>query len=178
MVEQLADGYEFLQQDPKDIHRIIVLHKECNTPSSITIVNFKNGQRCTKCKRINNFKKLIYDLVGDEYLLLNYEASPKKSVFLHNDPNCLKEINISNTNFLKLRHCTECGKDKNHNYESPYTRKPIDLRSHHTVEFKQQIVDAYHNGKRKCDIIREYNINDSSLDRWIARLDNATDTSS
>jgi len=174
MVEQLAVGYEFLHQDPDDLSRIIVLHKECNTPSSITIVNFKNGQRCTKCKRVNNFKKQIYDLVGDEYLLEKYEDYLGKSTFLHNEPSCMKEIYTSNTNFLKLQHCTECGKDKNHSYRRPCTRKTIDLRSHHTVEFKQQIVDAYHRGKRKCDIIREYNIAESSLDRWIAKIDNTS----
>lgn len=86
----------------------------------------------------------------------------------------MKEIYTSNSNFLKLQHCTECGKDKNHNYRRPHIRKPIDLRFRYADEFKQQIVDAYKSGKRKCDIIREYNIAESSLDRWIAKVDNAS----
>ena len=102
MVEELTNEYDFINQDPKDSSRIIVLHKECNTPSSIAIVNFKSGQRCTKCKFINNFKKKIYNLVGDEYLLLNYEVGKKKSVFLHNDPNCMKKIYASNNVFFRL----------------------------------------------------------------------------
>lgn len=85
----------------------------------------------------------------------------------------MKEIYTSNANFLKLQHCTECGKDKNHNYIRPHIRKPVDLRFRYTDEFKQQIVDVYHSGKRKCDIIREYNIAESSLDRWIAKIDSA-----
>ena len=36
-----------------------------------------------------------------------------------------------------------------------------------TTELKQQIVQLYHSGKRKCDIIREYDIASSLLDRWI-----------
>lgn len=36
-----------------------------------------------------------------------------------------------------------------------------------TPELKQQIVQLYHSGKRKCDIIREYDIASSLLDRWI-----------
>lgn len=36
-----------------------------------------------------------------------------------------------------------------------------------TPEFKQQIVDLYRSGKRKCDIVREYDIANSLLDKWI-----------
>lgn len=42
-------------------------------------------------------------------------------------------------------------------------RKP---RSY-TDELKQQIVQLYYNGKRKCDICREYDIATSLLDKWI-----------
>ena len=41
-----------------------------------------------------------------------------------------------------------------------------------TPEFKQQIVDLYRSGKRKCDIIREYDISASLLDKWIAQATN------
>lgn len=36
-------------------------------------------------------------------------------------------------------------------------------------EFKQQMVDLVENGKSKKEIIREYNLGSSSLDRWILR---------
>ncbi|CUX30283.1 Transposase [Clostridium sp. C105KSO13] len=42
-------------------------------------------------------------------------------------------------------------------------RKP---RSY-TDEFKQQLVQLYQNGKRKCDICREYDIATSLLDKWL-----------
>ncbi|MBE5967431.1 MAG: IS3 family transposase [Lachnospiraceae bacterium] len=41
-----------------------------------------------------------------------------------------------------------------------------------TPEFKQQIVDLYRSGKRKCDIIREYDISGSLLDKWITQATN------
>lgn len=41
-----------------------------------------------------------------------------------------------------------------------------------TPEFKQQITDLYRSGKRKCDIIREYGIAGSLLDKWIAQAAN------
>jgi transposase len=36
-----------------------------------------------------------------------------------------------------------------------------------TDEFKQQIVQLYLNGKPRQEIIREYNLNPSSIDRWV-----------
>jgi len=32
-------------------------------------------------------------------------------------------------------------------------------------EFKKQIVDLFHHGKKKCDILREYDIYNSVLDK-------------
>ena len=36
-----------------------------------------------------------------------------------------------------------------------------------TPEFKSQLVALYENWKRKCNIIREYDISGSLLDKWI-----------
>jgi len=36
-------------------------------------------------------------------------------------------------------------------------------------EFKNQMVQLYLNGKRKSDLIREYNLTASALDKWIIR---------
>ena len=40
-------------------------------------------------------------------------------------------------------------------------------RRTYTDEFKNQLVQLYLNGKRKCDIVREYDISSSLLDKWI-----------
>jgi transposase len=40
-----------------------------------------------------------------------------------------------------------------------------------TAEFKSQIVLLYQNGKRKCDIISEYDIAPSLLDKWIKQAE-------
>ena len=42
-----------------------------------------------------------------------------------------------------------------------------------TTEIKQQTVDLYRGGKRKSDIIREYDIGSSTLDRWISQSKNS-----
>ncbi|OUM45907.1 hypothetical protein BW425_26730 [Bacillus pseudomycoides] len=36
-----------------------------------------------------------------------------------------------------------------------------------TAEFKRQMVQLYQNGKPRKDIIKEYELTPSSLDRWI-----------
>ena len=42
------------------------------------------------------------------------------------------------------------------------TRRP---RRTYTDEFKNQLVQLYLNGKRKCDIVREYEVSSSLLDK-------------
>lgn len=51
--------------------------------------------------------------------------------------------------------------------------KTVKTRRTFTDEFKQQIVDLHRNGKRKCDIIREYDIANSLLDKWISQSNNS-----
>ncbi len=50
----------------------------------------------------------------------------------------------------------------------PERRKPGTRRTY-TSEFKQQLVDLYRNGKRKCDIRRECDIASFLLYKWIAQ---------
>jgi len=45
-------------------------------------------------------------------------------------------------------------------------------RRTYTDEFKNQLVQLYLNGKRKCDIVREYDIAASVLDKWIKQSEN------
>ena len=54
-----------------------------------------------------------------------------------------------------------------------FQNKEPRLRRTFTPELKQQIVDLYRGGKRKCDIIREYDIASALLDKWIAQAYNS-----
>ncbi len=44
-------------------------------------------------------------------------------------------------------------------------------RRTYTDEFKEQIVQLYKNGKRKCEILREYELSSSLIDKWIRQAD-------
>lgn len=41
-----------------------------------------------------------------------------------------------------------------------------------TEEFKKQMVQLYENGKSRADIVREYKLTASALDRWIKQANN------
>ena len=51
--------------------------------------------------------------------------------------------------------------------EKKQRRKP----RKYTDAFKQQLVDLYHAGKRRCDICREYDISTSLFDKWVKQAD-------
>jgi len=40
-----------------------------------------------------------------------------------------------------------------------------------TAEFKSQLVKLHQNGKRKCDIINEYDISPSLFDKWVKQAE-------
>jgi len=42
-----------------------------------------------------------------------------------------------------------------------------------TKEFKNQMVQLYLNGKPRADIIREYQLTPSSLDRWVSQFNHS-----
>ncbi|MCX4270354.1 MAG: IS3 family transposase [Lachnospiraceae bacterium] len=53
--------------------------------------------------------------------------------------------------------------------ETKQKRKP----RKYTDEFKQQLVDLYRSGKRRCDICREYDIAHSLFDKWVKQAENS-----
>lgn len=53
--------------------------------------------------------------------------------------------------------------------ETKQKRKP----RKYTDEVKQQLVDLYHSGKRRCDICREYDIAHSLFDKWVKQAENS-----
>ena len=54
--------------------------------------------------------------------------------------------------------------------EQKQRRKP----RKYTDEFKQQLVELYRSGKRRCDICREYDIATSLFDKWVKQASNSS----
>ena len=55
--------------------------------------------------------------------------------------------------------------------ETKMARKIMKRRTF-TEEFKNKIVQLYNNGKKKCEIIREYDLSSSLLNTWIKQFEN------
>ena len=45
-----------------------------------------------------------------------------------------------------------------------------------TEEFKKQMVDLYNAGKPRAEIVKEYGLTASALDRWISRINKTGST--
>lgn len=69
--------------------KVILFHKKCHREFEIYVNNFKRRGRCPLCygkfkRTTQEFKELVFELVGDEYSVVSeYETCKKKVVFLH-----------------------------------------------------------------------------------------------
>ena len=82
----------------------------------------------------------------------------------------LESATLNQTDFLRA-YTINPYEERNFNYvrekKQPRSRRTF------TPEFKQQLVDLYHSGKRKYDIVREYDIAKSLLNKWISQADHS-----
>lgn len=102
---------EYINQNTK-----LLLQCNCGNTFITTFKNFKyaNKRKCDKCSRPNynrtteQFKKIIYNLVGDEYTLLSeYINSYTKIKLQHNKCGYIWDINPES--FLAGTRCPQCG---------------------------------------------------------------------
>lgn len=96
VVGEISDGYEVLGEYKGAKRKIKMVHKCCPSNSGddfeffMAPADFKNGQRCPKCggtmlKDTVTFKQEVFDLVGDEYTVLEeYKNAHTKILMRHN----------------------------------------------------------------------------------------------
>lgn len=87
---------------------------------------FMNGTRCPKCfgrikKTTEEFKKDVFDLVGDEYVVIGHYSLAKENIRMkHNNESCdYFEYDVTPNNFIHYHsRCPKCsGKMKKTTYE-------------------------------------------------------------
>ena len=100
-------------------------NNDCNCKFFITPNSFLHGQRCPICtkeinkkktsKGIENFRKEIFDLVDEEYVLIDteYKNAHTKMTFLHNIEECGHEFSMTPNSFLRGNRCPYCKYIKN-----------------------------------------------------------------
>ena len=108
----VGSEYEFLESYINNKTKIKVKHNKCGHIYKVTPHHFLRGVRCPKCygtpkKTDVQFKKEVYDLVGDEYTFLDYyiDANTKLRV-KHN--RCGNTYSVLPSSFLRGHRCPYC----------------------------------------------------------------------
>jgi hypothetical protein len=112
----VGNEYTPITEYEKSSKHIIMKHNVCGNEYPITPNHFTvNGRRCPKCvdtgattrKTVEQFKKEIAELVGDEYSLLSSYKNRNTSVVMKHKP-CGHEYPVLPSNFLKGNRCPKC----------------------------------------------------------------------
>lgn len=123
----VGDKYEILGEYINNKTKIKIKHNICNYEFNVIPSNFiKNNSRCPKCaykiknKDTNYFKQEIYNLVGDEYIVLGeYVENKSKIKIKHNT--CNFKYEVAPNNFLSNEsRCPNCSKSKGEKKISQY----------------------------------------------------------
>lgn len=113
VTSQTNGEYVLRSEYEKATKKVMIEHVSCGTVWGVTPNSFINGTRCTNCfgnkrKTTEDFKKEVFEMYGDEYIVLGeYVASSKKIKMRHN---CGYEYDVTPSNFLKKRKCPRCSR--------------------------------------------------------------------
>ena len=109
----VGNEYVFLDTYVNAQTKLKVKHTKCNNIYKISPHSFLQGHRCPYCfiddKRKSNaqFKKEVYNLVGDEYVFLDpYVNNHTKLRVKHNK--CGNIYNVTPNNFIEGKRCPLC----------------------------------------------------------------------
>ena len=131
----VKDEYSVLSEYTTNKTKIKMKHNKCKHIYEVYPVSFLRGARCPKCfgtpkKTTDIFKKELYDLVKDEYLVLGKYINNKTKIKLKHNK-CNKEFDMFPLNFLKGQRCPHCKRSKGEERIRKY------LEDNH-IRFKEQ----------------------------------------
>ncbi|MBP1931957.1 hypothetical protein [Ammoniphilus resinae] len=108
----VGSEYTVLGEYTYALSKIKMKHNLCGFEYSVTPAHFLTGNRCPKCagkmtRTTNQYKKEIFDLVGNDYAVLGeYEKAAKKILICHNS--CGHMFDVSPNSFLRGSRCPKC----------------------------------------------------------------------
>lgn len=118
----VGNEYIVLGEYMNDNTKILIKHNKCGYSWEIIPSSFLRGVRCPMCqhrsykKTTEEFKKEVYELVGDEYEVLGeYRNCETKILMRHN--RCGNEYLVKPKNFRNGRRCPKCSLPSNPNTE-------------------------------------------------------------
>ncbi|MFA1509989.1 hypothetical protein ACDN41_12235 [Priestia aryabhattai] len=123
VLELVGEEYQVLGEYVRAHHKIKIKHNSCNNEYLVTPDKFLQGGRCPKCalvirgrkraRKHEDFLKIVYDLVGDEYSVIGeYGGAHVKVEMKHNI--CGNEYMVQANDFIYNRRCPKCQRP---NYE-------------------------------------------------------------
>ena len=108
----VGDEYTLLSDYYNNTSKIKVKHNVCGCEYEVPPYSLLSGRKCFNCfgaKKLTtmDFKKRVFDLVGDEYIILNdYINAQTKVKFKHNA--CGYEFNMIPRKFTGGQRCPKC----------------------------------------------------------------------
>jgi len=134
-----GDDYTVLGIYVNNQTKILMHHNKCGNSWKITPSDFHNGYGCPYCagnkkKTDKQFKKEVFDLLGDEYTFLDsYVNANTKLRVVHNI--CGTEYLVTPHNFLTDRRCPFCKSSKGENKVADFLIKNrIKFETEHMFE--------------------------------------------
>jgi Zn ribbon nucleic-acid-binding protein len=123
VLDLVSDEYTVLGEYVGTAKNILIKHNKCGNEFKMAPISFLRGQRCPKCgieRRINirrksqeKFEQEVYDLVKDEYLILeNYVNDNTKILMKHNHNGCDYTFKVRPHDFLGGSGCPKCNESK------------------------------------------------------------------
>lgn len=112
----VGDEYTFLDSYVNSYTKIKVEHNKCGSTYKVRPSDFIRGNRCSYCfgnpKKTNEeFKKEVFDLVGNEYTFLEpYQDTHTKIKVKHNK--CGNVYKVQPANFFSNNRCPYCSMPK------------------------------------------------------------------
>lgn len=172
----VKEEYTFKEEYQKAKNKILVRHNECGYEYLVSPTNFLSGNRCPKCannfKTDEMFKKEVYDLVKDEYSVLEeYKTKRHKISFKHKS--CNTVFKQYPETFLIGRQCPKCGlerrsKENHYRYNPLLTQEEREKRDMFNGEIKKWREKVYKRDNYTCQSCNKkgYKINSHHIYSW------------
>ena len=108
----VGDEYVFLDTYINSRTEIRVKHNKCGNIYKVKPSNFISGRRCSYCmgnakKSDHQFRKEVFDLVGDEYIFLDTYVNKRTKIRVKHNK-CGHVYKVAPSNFLKGNRCCKC----------------------------------------------------------------------
>lgn len=148
--ELVGDEYSVSSEYINNKTKIKMVHEICSFEYDVVPSSFLRGIRCPKCsgkmkKTTEQYKKEVYDLVGDEYEILGeYKNAITKIKTKHE--NCGNIYSVKPSGFLSGDRCPKCGGSLKKTDEI-YKKEIFDL-----VGNEYEAITAYINNRTKIEM--------------------------